>query len=200
MPRPPLHSTESILDAARDLLLQSGARALTVDAIAEASGAPVGSIYHRFGSLEGLLTEMWVAAVRRFQVSFLAALDGMDCPADAAVGAALSMYDFARDAPADARLLAALRREDLFAAAGSEDLRRELAELNRPVEEQLAELSRRLFGNAGPTALERTTFAVVDIPHGAVRRHLLAGTTPPRALRTWIETSVRSALKDQTPR
>jgi AcrR family transcriptional regulator len=198
MPRPQIHSTESILDAARDLLLESGARALTVDAIAAASGAPVGSIYHRFGSLEGLLAEMWVAAVRRFQASFLAALDGMDCPADAAVGAAVSMYDFAREQPADARLLAALRREDLFEAAGSSPLRDELEQLNRPVEEQLAALSRRLFGNAGPTALQRTTFAVVDIPHGAVRRHLLAGTSPPPALRTWIETAVRSTLKDKT--
>ena len=197
MPRPQVHSTESILDAARDLLLESGARALTVDGIAATSGAPVGSIYHRFGSLEGLLAEMWVAAVRRFQASFLAALDGMDSPADAAAGAAVAMYDFAREQPADARLLAALRREDLFEAAGSSPLRDELEQLNRPVEEQLAALSRRLFGNAGPTALQRTTFAVVDIPHGAMRRHLLAGTSPPPALRAWIETAVRATLKDE---
>ena len=196
MPRPSLHSPESILDAARDLLLESGARALTVDAISSASGAPVGSIYHRFGSLDGLLAEMWIAAVRRFQASFLAALDGMHSPVDAAVDAAVSMFDFARDAPADARLLAALRREDLFAATGSVTLRRQLEELNRPVEDRLAALSRHLFGNAGPTALQRTTFAVVDIPHGAVRRHLLAGSPPPRPLRSWIETAVRSALKD----
>ncbi len=116
-----------------------------------------------------------MTAATRFQAFFLAALDGADRPADAAVSAAVSIYDFAHEHPADARLL---------------------EEPSRPVEEQLAALSRRLFGNAGPTALERTTFAVVDIPHGAVRRHLLAGTSPPPALRTWIETAVRSALKD----
>lgn len=102
------------------------------------------------------------AAAARFQAFLLAALDGVDRPLDAAVRGAVSMYDFAQDHPADARLLA------------------ELDELNRPVAEQLAALSRRLFGNSGPTALARTTFAVVDIPHGAVRRHLLAGTSPPR--------------------
>ena len=118
------------------------------------------------------------AAAARFQAFLLAALDGVDRPLDAAVRGAVSMYDFAQDHPADARLLA------------------ELDELNRPVEEQLTALSRRLFGNSGPTALERTTFAVVDIPHGAVRRHLLAGTTPPPALRAWIEAAVRSTLKD----
>jgi AcrR family transcriptional regulator len=194
--RPQLHSTESILDAARDLLLETGARGLTVDAIAAASGAPVGSIYHRFGSLEGLLAEMWVAAARRFQAVFLEALGAQGKPVEAAVAGAVSMYDFARDAPADARLLAALRREDLFETVASPTLRQELEELNRPVESELAELSRQLFGNAGPAALQRTTFAVVDIAHGAVRRHLLAGTAPPAPLRVWIETAVRAALKD----
>ena len=142
-------------------------------------------------------TEAWLPAVRRFQASFLEALNGAHSPADAAVHGAVSIYDFACDQPADAQLLAALGPEDLFETDGSAQLRAELEELNRPVEEQLAQLSRRLFGNAGPTALERTKFAVFDIPQGAVRRHLLAGTTPPPALRGWIETAVRSALKDQ---
>jgi AcrR family transcriptional regulator len=194
--RPQLHSTESILDAARDLLLETGARGLTVDAIAATSGAPVGSIYHRFGSLEGLLAEMWVAAARGFQAVFLEALAAPGKPVEAAVAGAVSIHGFAHDAPADARLLAALRREDLFETVASPTLRQELEELNRPVESELAELSRRLFGNSGPAALQRTTFAVVDIAHGAVRRHLLAGTDPPAPLRVWIETAVRAALKD----
>src|SRR5687768_955218 len=108
--------------AARDLVLVAGARALTVDAIAAASGAPVGSIYHRFGSLDGLLAEMWTGAVRRFQGAFLAAFDDDAAPSDVAVSAAVSMYEFAREHPGDARLLAALRGEDLFAAAGTGQL------------------------------------------------------------------------------
>jgi hypothetical protein len=118
-----------------------------------------------------------MAVAARFQAFFLAALDGIKSPPDAAVRAAVSVYDFACEHPADARVLAELRLADL-------------------VEEQLAGLSRRLFGNSGPTALARTTFAVVDIPQGALRRHLLAGTAPPPALRAWIETAVRSTLKD----
>jgi hypothetical protein len=118
-----------------------------------------------------------LAATTRFQAFFLAALDGVDRPLDAAVRGAVCMYDFAREHPADAAVLADMQLEDLF-------------------EEQLVALSRRLFGNSGPTALERTTFAVVDIPHGAVRRHLLARTPAPPALRAWIETAVRATLKD----
>ena len=196
MARPQVHSTEAILDAARDQLLEVGARGLTVDAIAAASGAPVGSIYHRFGSLEGLLAHMWIAAVRRFQAGLVEALDSVADPVEAAVRGALSMHDFATEHQADARLLAAMRREDLLEAGGSDAERAELDELNARVSERLAELARRLFGNAGPIALERTAFAVVDVPHGAVRRHLEAGTPLPSPLRAWIEAAVRAALAD----
>ena len=195
MPRPPVHSTESILDAARDQLLESGARGLTVDAIAAASGASVGSIYHWFGSLEGLLAEMWITAVRRCQAAVIEAIDAAPDPTEAAVRGAASMCDFAREHPGDARLLAAMRREDLF-EAGSHAAREDLEDLSAPVADRLAELSRRLFGNAGPIALERTTFAVVDLPHGAVRRHLEAGSPLPTPLRAWIASAVRAAIAD----
>jgi AcrR family transcriptional regulator len=175
-------------------LLASGARALTVDAIAAASGAPVGSLYHRFGSLEGLLAEMWIASVQRFQVTFLAAAGRDVEPLEAAVGAAVAVHDFARDQPADAGLLAALRREDLVAAAPPQLLER-LESLNQPAERALATLSRRLYGNAGPTALARTRFAVADLPVGAVRGHLMRGTPFPRGLRTWVEAAARAALQ-----
>ena len=196
MARPQVHSTESILDAARDQLLETGARGLTVDAIAAASGAPVGSIYHRFGSLEGLLAEMWIAAVHRYQAAVVEAIDSAPDAMEAAVRGAASMYDFAKAHPADARLLAAMRWEDLFDAPGSEAARGELEELNAPVAQRLDELSQRLFGNAGPVALERTAFAVVDMPHGAVRRHLEAGAPLPAPLRGWIESAARAALAD----
>ena len=194
MPRPPLHSPDSILDAARDLLRETGARSLTVDAIARASGAPVGSIYHRFGSLEELLAEMWIASVRRFQAPFLSALDAGTEPLEAALDAAGAVHDFAREEPGDALLLASLRREDLFEAAHSERVRAELEVLNRSAEEAVAALSRRLFGNAGPTALARTRLAVADLPVGAVRPYLLSSRPLPRGLRPWIESAVRAVL------
>jgi AcrR family transcriptional regulator len=194
VPRPPLHSPDSILDAARDLLRETGARALTVDAIARASGAPVGSIYHRFGSLEELLAEMWIASVRRFQTACLSVLDTGTEPLDAALNAAGAVHDFARDEPGDALLLASLRREDLFEAARSDRVRAELEGLNRSAEEAIAALSRRLYGNAGPTALARTRLAVADIPVGAVRPYLLSNQPLPRGLRTWVESAVRAVL------
>lgn len=194
MARPQLYSDDAILDAARTLVLEGGARSATVNAIARASGAPKGSIYHRFASLDDLLAEMWIRAVRRSQGAFLDALADPD-PTRAAVAGALSLYDFAEREPADARLLAALRREDLIARVDSAHVRDQLATLNRPLERAMGKLARRLYGSARRDEIERTVCAVIDLPIGATRRHLIAGTPLPRTLRPQLEAAVRAALR-----
>ena len=193
MGRPRLHSEDTILDAARSLVLDGGARSTTVTAVAAASGAPKGSIYHRFASLDDLLAEMWMRAVRRSQSDFITALRAQD-PLTAAVQGALAIYDFAEREFDDARLLAAMRREDLMERVESKRLRRALEDLNRPLADALAELARRLFGRATPANVEKTVFAVVDIPMGAVRRHLVAGSAFPRTLRVQLEAATRAGL------
>jgi AcrR family transcriptional regulator len=191
--RPQLHSPETILDAARDLVLDGGARAATLNAIATASGAPKGSIYHRFASLNELLATIWIRAVKRSQQAFIEALED-PAPINAAIAAALSIWDFSQQHPQDARLLASLRREDLIHTVATPRLRRELAQLNRPLQRALTDLTRRLLGHAGPDELQRAVFAVVDLPLGATRRHLIAGTPLPQALRPQLAAAVRAAL------
>ena len=61
MTRLALHRVDAILDATSRLVLEKGVRSATVDAIARRSGAPVGSLYHRFGSRDRLLVQMWGA-------------------------------------------------------------------------------------------------------------------------------------------
>jgi hypothetical protein len=48
-------------------------RAASVAAIAAASGAPVGTLYHRFGNRNGVLTAAWLRALER--------LSPQPCPA-----------------------------------------------------------------------------------------------------------------------
>ena len=194
MARPLLHTPEQILDAARTLVLEAGAGAATVGAIAQASGAPTGSLYHRFGSRDALLAQLWMRAVRRSQARFVDAIASRDDPLDAAVAAALSVYDFAREERADARLLLSLRREDLVQAPLPPAVADELAELNRPVERALADLAGRLYGRATKAALEVSALAVIDLPYGAVRRHLIAGREPPARLRPRLERAVRAVI------
>jgi AcrR family transcriptional regulator len=193
MGRPQLHSEDAILDAARTLVLEVGARSATVTAVAETSGVPKGSIYHRFASLDDLLAEMWIRAVRHSQGAFLEALHAPDAMT-AAIEGALALFDFAEGERADARLLAALRREDLIERVDSRRLRRELENLNRPLAAGIGELARRLFGRANPGNVEKTILAVVDLPMGALRRHLIGGSPLPKSLRPQLEAAVRAAL------
>lgn len=193
VPRPPLHLTDPILDVARSLALDSGASATTIAEIARASGAPVGSLYHRFGSRDDLLAQLWIRAVRRSQATFLTVIDRED-PIEGAVMGAMAILDFCEHQRADAQLLVSLRREDLLRAAPSPEVARELEGLNRPLERGLARLARALYGAAGRADMQRVLLAVFDIPYGAARRHLLAGKPLPASLRAEVEKAVRALL------
>src|SRR4051794_5754245 len=151
MPRPQLHTTDGMLDAARGLLLEVGSRGTTIDAIAQASGAPTGTIYHRFGSRDELIARLWIRAVIRSQASFLAALE-QDDPRQAALAGALSIVDFCAEHPADAHLLASFSHDEVAQAVAGGPLKTELAELNRPVERAVAALVRKLYGRRSRAA------------------------------------------------
>jgi AcrR family transcriptional regulator len=195
VPRPQLHPSDTMLDAARDLLLEGGSASATVEAIADVSGAPTGSICHRFGSRNGLLTRLWIRAVYRSQAWFLAALEHEDART-AARAAAQSILEFCEQEPADARLLVSFRREDLIRAAPSEQLADELEELNRPVEAAIVSLARRLYGRPTRAALNRTVLAVFDLPYGAVRRYLIAGSKIPSGLGDDLARAVEAVLDE----
>lgn len=194
MPRPQLHETDAMLDAARDLLISDGARSATVDAIARASGAPTGSIYHRFGSRDELVARLWMRAVYRSQAAFLAATQ-KEHPIEAAVAAASSILEFCDEHPLDARLLASFRYEDLVRAVPEGALADELAELNAPVERAVGDLAHRLYGTRRRSALDRTLLCVFDLPYGSVRRHLESGRPLPRGLADDLAEAVTSILK-----
>ncbi len=193
MARPPTHDSDTILDAARDLIVAGGPHAATTTAISAASGAPTGSLYHRFGSRAVLVAEVWLRTVRRFQ-------DGLRAAAEAAapgLAQALAVADwtveFATRHPADARLLLLARRENLLAADLPAGTRRALDALNEPVRRILHTLAGDLFGDPSPERLELVAIAVVDVPYAIVRRHLRQGTDP-AAHRDLVARTVRALL------
>jgi len=188
-----MHPTDTMLDAARDLILQDGSRSATMEAIADASGAPTGSIYHRFGSRDELITRLWMRGVYRSQASFVAALEEPD-PKEAALAAAMSIIDFCEEHPADALLLVSFRREDLIRTSPDGPLAGELAELNRPVERAVVNLARRLYGKRTRAALDRTLMVVFDLPYGAVRRYLITGARMPPGLRADLTRAISAVL------
>jgi AcrR family transcriptional regulator len=181
-----IHDSDTILDAARDLVLERGVAGATVRGIAERAGAPTGSLYHRFGSRDGVLARMWIRAVERSQHQFLSALANSRTADDRAVAAALSVFDFARDQPKDAQVVVLFRREDVIRTA-PEELEPTLRALNEPVIRAI----RRL---AEGRSFDEMLLAVFDLPYGAVRRHLVRGKAPPKSLRSALERAVRAVL------
>jgi len=189
MAPPTKHPTDRILDAARALALTDGPRAVSVAAIADASGAPAGTLYHRFGSRDGILRAAWLRALERFQARWLEAARDSD-PVEAGVAMATSVVAFARGCPDDARLLLTLRPQDLLDAGPGADFRELQRAMNAPLEADLRRVARALHGRADARALDAVVRATVDLPYGAVRRHAHK-TTMPR----WLERDVANAAR-----
>jgi AcrR family transcriptional regulator len=185
MAPPRKHETDAILDATRALVLAGGPRAAGVAAIAEASGAPAGTLYHRFGSRDGVLIAVWLRALDRFQSRVLAVADDS---LDAAVAMAGAAVGFARERPDDARLLVTLSPADLLDGRDDADFAEALRQRNAPLIERLRAIARELYGTAEARALEAVYRAVVDLPHAAVRRHV--GAVP-----SWLDGDVGAAAR-----
>ena len=181
-----------MLDAARALVLREGPRAASVAAIARESGAPVGTLYHRFGSRDGVLAQPWLRALERFQRRALAAAADRD-PLQASVAMAGSQIGFARERPEDARLLLTLRRDDLLDADPGEELRARLEAINAPLSASSQSYARALGKPARPTharwrwsrapssTCPTRPFAGTCASESRYRRGCKATSKPPRA-------------------
>ncbi|OBH90110.1 TetR family transcriptional regulator [Mycobacterium sp. E2989] len=190
MAPPRKHETDVILDAARALVLDGGPRAASVAAIAKASGAPAGTLYHRFGNRDGILTAAWLRALERFQARALAAdaATAADTAMETAIAMAVSAVRFARELPEDARLLLTIRPGDLLDDEPDASFRETLAAMNAPLTERLAVLARRLYGNSRPRSVDAVARAVADLPYAVVRRHAHDDPMP-----SWLEKDVAAS-------
>lgn len=57
----------AIIEAALACFSRHGVEATTIDMIREASGASVGSLYHRFGNKEGIAAEVYIQGLQDFR-------------------------------------------------------------------------------------------------------------------------------------
>ena len=188
MAPPRKHETDVILDAARAIVLADGPRAASVAAIAKASGAPAGTLYHRFGNRDGILAAAWLRALQRFQSRVLAVEAGTAL--DTAVAMAAAAVGFARALPEDARLLLTIRPSDLLDGQPDERFQRTLADMNAPLVERLDGLAQQLFGRADPRSVDAVTRAVADLPYAVIRRHADDDPMPP-----WLEADVATGAR-----
>jgi AcrR family transcriptional regulator len=188
MAPPRKHQTDVILDATRALVLADGPRAASVGAIAKASGAPAGTLYHRFGNRDGILTAAWLRALERFQARALAAT--ADTVLESAVATAVASIDFMREVPDDARLLVAVRPSDLLDGEPDEDFAQTLNAQNAPLIERVRTFARELYGSNDVRCVDAVARAVVDLPYAVVRRHANDDPIP-----AWLEEDVGAASR-----
>jgi AcrR family transcriptional regulator len=188
MAPPRKHGTDVILDATRDLVLAHGPRAASVAAIAKASGAPAGTLYHRFGNRDGVVTAAWLRALDRFQSRALAAQAGT--PLETATAMAVAAISFARELPDDARLLLTIRPGDLRDGQPDAEFNQTLAGMNAPLIERVRELAENLYGSSDARAVDAVSRAVADLPYAVVRRHAHDDAIP-----EWLESDVAAAAR-----
>jgi AcrR family transcriptional regulator len=189
---PRKHETDVILDAARELVLDGGPRAASVAAIAKSSGAPAGTLYHRFGNRDGILTAAWLRALGRFQTRALAAkADGpLETALDTATAMAVAAIGFAREHPQDARLLLTIRPGDLLDGEPDSAFQETLAAMNAPLNERIGALARKLYGRRDSRSVDAVARAVADLPYAVVRRHAHDEPMPP-----WLEADVAASAR-----
>jgi AcrR family transcriptional regulator len=195
MAPPRKHETDVILDAARALVLEGGPRAASVAAIAKSSGAPAGTLYHRFGNRDGILTAAWLRALERFQSRAMAAsetgaTDTADTPAETAVAMAVAAISFAREIPEDARLLLTIRPGDLLDDEPDAQFQETVATMNAPLIERVGVLARKLYGRKDSRSVDAVARAVSDLPYAVVRRHARDEPMP-----SWLEADVAASVR-----
>src|SRR5947208_8152007 len=120
----PKFADGDFLDAALAIAAESGPPAVTVGAITERLGAPVGSFYHRFASRDLVLGELWLRTVLDFQHGISAALDAGD-----GLKAALHTPVWARGDLDNARLLLMYDRRDFVQGEWPRELRARVADM-----------------------------------------------------------------------
>ncbi len=180
MARPPRFDTDQILDAAVRLAASAGPGGVTMSAVAQAIGAPSGSMYHRFAGRTALLAEVWLRTVERFQEGYFAMLHSDADPRRAARAAARHVVAWSRAHPQEAALLLYGPAEFGRADWSGEHARRADSG-NRQVYAAMGALAASL-GATDEQGRDRVTLALVDLPLSVVRRHLRGGgTLPPHA-------------------
>ncbi len=160
--------------------------AVTLQTVVAETGVSIGSLYHRYGSREGLMAQTWLDAVKAFQARFLAALESDD--ENAGECAALATPQFCRAERERAIVLTCCRPSEFVSEATPQDLVEEINCVN----DDAAAAVRRFARRSGYT-LEACRMGLVAFPLGAVRLYLPRRPVP-ASLDDYISAAFRAAV------
>ncbi|MER5783885.1 helix-turn-helix domain-containing protein [Streptomyces mobaraensis] len=177
MARPARFTENQLLDAAVRLAATHGPAGVTMSAVAKETGAPSGSVYHRFPHRAALLAEVWLRTMERFQDGYLAALATGEGPLDAGRRAARHVVAWSRAHPAEAALL--LHGPGEFGRGEWSDEHVRRADLGTERVRAAVAAVAAALGADSPCDAERVGLALIDLPLSVVRRHLRPGAALP---------------------
>ncbi len=179
MPRPQVYDRDAMLDAAEELAVEGGVKAVTTRAVSERAGISNGAIYHAFGSRGGLVGRAWVRAARRFLALQRQAVDAEDDPVRAVIVAADTPAVFSEQYPLSAQLWLRIPREELIGEAPAE-VQAELAALDDELRDLLIRLSIAMWDRKDAASVAVIEDCVVGLPTGLMLRRPMPPTADTR--------------------
>jgi AcrR family transcriptional regulator len=184
MPRPAQYTVDELLDAAAALLAADGPAAVTMSAVARATGAPSGSMYHRFPTRAALCGELWMRTEARFHEGVTAAVLSSEEPQARCIAGARFTVQWCREHPNEAQVLL-VGADALGLAEWPEEFVARRRRLHRKLRRSLADLH---------ADSDRVNAALIDIPYAVVRRHLLSGAVIPASADAIVEDCARALI------
>jgi AcrR family transcriptional regulator len=179
MPRPQVYDRDAMLDAAEELAVEGGVKAVTIRAVSDRAGISNGAIYHAFGSRGGLVGRAWVRAARRFLALQRQAVDAEDDPIRAVVAAADAPAVFSEQYPSSARLWLAIPRDELIGEAPAE-VQAELRALETELRDMLIRLSIAMWDRKDAASVAVIEDCIVGLPTGLMLRRPMPPTDDTR--------------------
>jgi AcrR family transcriptional regulator len=179
MPRPQVYDRDAMLDAAEELAVEGGVKAVTIRAVSERAGISNGAIYHAFGSRGGLVGRAWARAARRFLALQRQTVDAEDDPIRAVIAAADAPAVFSEQYPKSARLVLGTSREELIGEVPAE-VQAELRVLDTDLRDLLIRLSIAMWDRKDAALVAVIEDCVVGLPTGLMLRRPLPPTDATR--------------------
>ena len=173
MGRRPGFTDEQVYSWLAERLLQSPI--VTVNEVSKGTGVSVGSLYHRFQSMEELLASAWLWAFRSLSEVIMSKLEvgGLR----GAVHAASAVVEFSKAHRPEAILLFFVPKHYLVRDTLKGDIEQSIADARRDLDQVLSDLA-----DTNGYGFENVEMAILTVPTAIAAKYLPENTLPESAL------------------